>query len=120
LPARLNDTTLLRNVQEPVARYVRVPFAFVETNLDIFKVVPAFSIRFDHVNGFAGTVGAATVVEVATGSADLFGNKRGVLEALETPGLSAITHRANTDTKNDLLIPTTIDYQTTLLGFSTF
>jgi hypothetical protein len=62
LPARLNDTTLLRNVQAPVALYVRVPFTFVETNLDIFKVVPAFSVRFDHVNGFTDTVGAVTVV----------------------------------------------------------
>jgi hypothetical protein len=59
----LNVTTLLRKVQAPVARYARVPFTFVETNLDIFKVVPAFSVRFDHVNGITDTVGAATVVE---------------------------------------------------------
>jgi len=66
----LNDTTLLRKVQAPVARYVRVPFTFVETNLDIFKVVPAFNVRFDHVNGFTDTVGAATVV-VDVGGEDL-------------------------------------------------
>jgi hypothetical protein len=47
-----------------------VPFTFVETNLDIFKVVPAFNVRFDHVNGFTDTVGAATVV-VDVGGEDL-------------------------------------------------
>ena len=101
-----------------MARYVRVPFTFVETNLDIFKVVPALSVRFDHVNALGAA--ARAVVVVATGSADLFGNKRGVLEAWETPGISAITHRANTEASNDFLISTAIDYQTTPLGFGIF
>jgi hypothetical protein len=65
----LNDTTLLRNEQAPVARYVRVPFTFVETNLDIFKVVPAFSVRFDHVNAL-GAAARAVVVDV--GGEDLY------------------------------------------------
>jgi hypothetical protein len=54
---------LLRNEQAPVARYARVPFTFVETNLDIFKVVPAVNVRPDHVNGFIDTVGATTIVD---------------------------------------------------------
>ena len=72
----------------------------METNFDTFTLEPAVRVRFDHVNALG--VAARAVVEVATGSADLFGNKRGVLEAWESPGLSAITHRANTDTNNNL------------------
>ena len=59
-------------------------------------------VLFGHVK-MLGAV-ARTVVEVATGSADLFGNKRGVLEACEGLALEATTHNANNSASNDFLI----------------
>ena len=46
-------------------------------------MVPAFNVRFDHVNGFTDTVSAATVVDVD--GEDLIGPGEAWAEELKTP-----------------------------------